>query len=204
MNRMIAALFHADVTGASLQNARAAFNLDRRPRIHPNRHTQRTPVPAGKVEVMEVFSYGCIACNNFQPTIEKLKAGLPSNAQMVFLPAAFIPSENWVMLQRAFVTAQALGIADRTHQRIFDAVWKSGELAISKSPQPTLEDAARCYARMSGVTADEFLEDRPFIFRRLQSEDGRYANRRDESDEHTLHHCERQISGRPAGAQGQR
>ena len=77
---------------------------------------------------------------------------------MVFLPAAFIPSENWVMLQRAYVTAQALGIADRTHQRIFDAVWKSGELAISKSPQPTIEDAARCYARMSGVTADEFLK----------------------------------------------
>lgn len=90
---------------------------------------------------MEVFSYGCIACNNFQPT-----------------PASFIPSENWVMLQRAYVTAQALDIADRTHQRIFDAVWKSGELASSKLPQPTIEDAARCYARLTGVLSSEFLK----------------------------------------------
>lgn len=77
---------------------------------------QRTSVPPGKVEVMEVFSYGCIACNSFQPIIEKLKSGLPANAEMVYLPASFIPSENWVMLQRAYLTAQALGIADRTHQ----------------------------------------------------------------------------------------
>jgi thiol:disulfide interchange protein DsbA len=110
---------------ASLQNAGAAQTWTEGReylRIDP---VQRTTVPAGKVEVMEVFSYGCIACNNFQPTIAKLKASLPSNAQMVFLPASFIPSENWVMLQRAYLTAQALGIAERTHQAIFDAVWKA-------------------------------------------------------------------------------
>ena len=38
---------------------------------------QRTTVPAGKVEVLEVFSYGCIACNSFQPIMEKLKSSLP-------------------------------------------------------------------------------------------------------------------------------
>ena len=30
---------------------------------------QRTNVPAGKVEVMEVFSYGCPSCNGFQPVM---------------------------------------------------------------------------------------------------------------------------------------
>lgn len=118
---------------------------------------QRTHVEAGKIEVMEVFSYGCTFCNRFQPTIDKLKHSLPPNAQLVYLPASFIASEDWPMLQRAYLTAQSLGIAERTHQAIFDAVWKSGELSINKIPLPSLEDAARCYARLSGVTPDEFL-----------------------------------------------
>lgn len=125
---------------------------------------QRTTVPAGKVEVMEVFSYGCIACNGFQPVIEKLKQKLPANAQMVFLPASFNPPEAWPMFQRAYFAAQSLGIADKTHQAMFDAVWKTGELAISdpvthrlKKPLPTIQDAAKCYARLTGVKPEAFL-----------------------------------------------
>jgi protein dithiol oxidoreductase (disulfide-forming) len=126
---------------------------------------QPTSVPAGKVEVMEVFSYGCPACNAFQPVMERLRRSLPKNAQLVFLPAAFNAAEDWPMLQRAYFTAQFLGIAERTHQGIFDAVWKpGGALAISdpdthrlKNPLPSIEDAARVYARLAGVKPEEFL-----------------------------------------------
>jgi thiol:disulfide interchange protein DsbA len=122
--------------------------------LSPVQHTQ---VPAGKVEVMEVFSYGCIACNRFQPTMEKLRHSLPANARMVFLPASFLPAEDWPMFQRAFFAAESLGISERTHQAIFDAVWTTGELAVSKNPQPTIEDAARCYERIAGVKPETFL-----------------------------------------------
>lgn len=68
------------------------------------------------------------------------------------------------MFQRAYFTAQLLGIAERTHQGIFDAVWKTGELAVVdpttqrlKSPAPTIEDAARCYARLAGVKPEAFV-----------------------------------------------
>jgi thiol:disulfide interchange protein DsbA len=125
---------------------------------------QQNHVAKGKVEVMEVFSYGCPGCNGFQPVIAALEHSLPANAQMVFLPASFNPQEDWVMLQRAYFTAQALGIAARTHQAIFDAVWKNGELAIAdpatrrlKNPLPSIEDAAKCYERLTGVKADTFL-----------------------------------------------
>jgi protein dithiol oxidoreductase (disulfide-forming) len=126
---------------------------------------QPTSVPAGKTEVMEVFSYGCPACNAFQPTMEKLRRSLPKDAQLVLLPAAFNPAEDWPMFQRAYFTAQYLGIAERTHQGIFDAVWKpGGALAISdpvthrlKNPLPSIEDAARVYARLAGVKPEEFL-----------------------------------------------
>ncbi|HUO18675.1 MAG TPA: thiol:disulfide interchange protein DsbA/DsbL [Steroidobacteraceae bacterium] len=125
--------------------------------------TQRTNVAPGKIEVLEVFSYGCPVCNAFQPTMELLKKALPANAQLAYLPAAFNKAEDWPMFQRAYFAAQALGIADRTHQLMFDAVWKTGELATVdeqhrlKSPQPTIEQAARAYARWTGVKAEDFL-----------------------------------------------
>jgi thiol:disulfide interchange protein DsbA len=121
-------------------------------------------VPAGKVEVLEVFSYGCPACNKYQPTVQLLKKSLPPNAQLAFLPAAFVPAEDWPMFQRAWFTAQALGIAERTHQQMYDAVWQTGELATSdpltnrlKSPQPPIEAAARLYAHWTGIKAEDFL-----------------------------------------------
>ena len=125
---------------------------------------QQTTVPSGKAEVMEVFSYGCPACNAFQPVMEKLRRSLPANAQLVYLPAAFNPAEDWPMFQRAFLAAQALGIAERTHQAMFDAVWKTGELGITvpetnrlKQPLPSIADAARFYARVAGVDPQQFL-----------------------------------------------
>jgi thiol:disulfide interchange protein DsbA len=125
---------------------------------------QRTSVPSGTVEVMEVFSYGCPGCNGFQPVMAALEHSLPPNAQMAFLPASFKPEEDWVMFQRAYFAAQTLGISARTHQAIFDAVWKTGELGIAdpatrrlKVPQPSIEDAAKCYQRLTGVKPEVFL-----------------------------------------------
>ena len=128
------------------------------------RPAQHTSVPSGKVEVMEVFSYACPVCNNFQEKLGKLRRSLPANATVVYLPASFNPAEDWPMFQRAYLAADALGIAERTHQAMYDAVWKTGELAITdsatnrlKSRQPSLEDAARCYARLAGVNPTKFL-----------------------------------------------
>jgi thiol:disulfide interchange protein DsbA len=127
------------------------------------RQPQRTSVAPGKIEVLEVFSYGCPACNSFEPTLELLKKSLPPNAQLAYLPAAFIPTEDWPMFQRAYFAAQALGIAERTHQQMYEAVWKTGELATTdsqhrlKSPQPSIEQAAAAYARWTGIKQEDFL-----------------------------------------------
>jgi len=100
-----------------------------------------------------------------KPVIRKLERSLPAGAQMVFLPASFSPSEDMPMLQRAFFAAQSLGVAERAHQAMFDAIWKTHELGVvdpttrrPKSPLPTLEDAARCYGRITGVSPTKFLE----------------------------------------------
>ena len=124
----------------------------------------RTTAAAGKVEVTEVFSYGCPACNQFDPIAGQLKASLPANAIFGYVPASFNPSEQWPMFQRAYLAAQAMGIAERTHSAMFKAVWTTGELAVVdlqthriKKPPPTIEDAAKFYARTAGVKAEDFL-----------------------------------------------
>jgi thiol:disulfide interchange protein DsbA len=126
---------------------------------------QPTSVPKGKIEVTEVFSYGCPACYHFVPVMKKLRQSLPANAVVNFLPAGFNPAEDWPMFQRAYLTAQMLGIADATHEAMFDAVWKTGELAILdqstgqlKAQLPTIEDAARFYNRAMGVSATDFID----------------------------------------------
>jgi thiol:disulfide interchange protein DsbA len=123
-----------------------------------------TALPSGKVEVTEVFSYACPACNLFVPTMHKLKTSLPPNAVLDFLPASFNPSEDWPMFQLAYITAQTLGVADQTHDAMFNAVWQSGELAVIdpgsrgiKSRLPTIEDAAKFYKAQAGVPVDKFL-----------------------------------------------
>ena len=125
----------------------------------------RTSVPAGKVEVTEVFSYGCPHCSNFRPVIKQMKAALPPNAQMTFVPASFNPGESWPLFQRAYCTAENLGVADKAHDAMFDAVWKTNELAVVdmstgriKSPAPTIEDVARVYNKVAGVPVDKFIE----------------------------------------------
>ncbi|UGB45846.1 thiol:disulfide interchange protein DsbA/DsbL [Frateuria edaphi] len=131
-------------------------------RIEP---AQSKATSTDKIEVTEVFSYGCPACNQFHPVVGQLAASLPSNAVMAYLPASFIPQENWPMLQRAYFTAKALGVAEKCNDAMYDAVWKSGELSAMNQAGnglkphdalPTIADAAKVYAKC-GADPKEFV-----------------------------------------------
>lgn len=122
------------------------------------------PIP-GKVEVTEVFSYACPACNAFVPTADKLKKSLPPQAFMTHLPASFIPQEDWPMFQQAWCTAKVLGIAEQTHDAMFRAVWQTGQLATTdprtnrlRNPLPSIEDAAKYYSGLTHVPVKKFLD----------------------------------------------
>lgn len=116
-----------------------------------------------KVEVLEVFSYACPACNVFRVFADKIKADLPANAEMTYLPAAFRSDEDWPAFQRAFFAAQALGLVDKTHNAMFDAVWKEGSLKVSDpvthklaQPLPSIDDIAKFYATY-GAKPEDFV-----------------------------------------------
>jgi thiol:disulfide interchange protein DsbA len=125
---------------------------------------QPTGLAPGKIQVTEIFSYACPGCNRFYPVADRLQASLPANAVLDFLPASFRPDEDWPTFQRAYLAAKQMGIDKRTHDAMFDAVWKSGELAVvdpatqrAKRPAPTLTDVARFYAQVAGVKPEAFL-----------------------------------------------
>lgn len=123
---------------------------------------RETPTP-GKALVTEVFSYACPACNAFAPTMRKLRAAMPK-AEFRFVPAGFIPAEDWPVFQRAYCTALVLGVADKAHDEVFKAVWTTGELATTepgtqrlKQVMPTIEDLAKFYNRQTGVKVADFV-----------------------------------------------
>jgi thiol:disulfide interchange protein DsbA len=120
-----------------------------------------------KVVVTEVFSFACPACNAFQPYIDKLEAELPQGAVLEFVPASFIPTEDWPVFQRAYFTAKALGVdTQQSHDAMFKAIWgPNGSLATydqatqrpkSKDNMPTIQDVAKFYGNY-GAKPDEFV-----------------------------------------------
>jgi thiol:disulfide interchange protein DsbA len=125
---------------------------------------QPTGIP-DKIVVTEAFSYACPACNAFHTTADQLAQSLPSNAVMTYLPVSFRPDENFPLFQRAYFAAKALGVADKTYDAMFDAVWKTGELASDdlttgrpkpQSAWPTIDDVAKFYAKY-GVDPKQFV-----------------------------------------------
>lgn len=123
------------------------------------------PVAGAKVvPIVEIFSYGCPACNMFQPSMQSLESKVPAGA-VDYLPASWIAAESWPLFQRAYLTAKALGVAHKAHQAMFGAIWSTGELAVTdlktgrlRSRQPTIEEVAVFYQRVTAVPAAKFVE----------------------------------------------
>jgi thiol:disulfide interchange protein DsbA len=72
------------------------------------------------VEVVEVFWYGCPHCHRFQPYVENWLLSEPKNVSFLRLPA--ILNERWAIHARAYYTAEALGVLERIHPALFDAM----------------------------------------------------------------------------------
>jgi protein dithiol oxidoreductase (disulfide-forming) len=125
---------------------------------------QPTGIP-DKIVVTEAFSYACPACFQFHTTADQLAQSLPAGAVMNYLPVSFRPDENFPLFQRAYYAAKAMGVADKTYDAMFDAIWKSGELASDdlatgrpkpQSAWPTIDDVAKFYAKY-GIDPKQFV-----------------------------------------------
>jgi thiol:disulfide interchange protein DsbA len=102
-----------------------------------------------KVIVSEVFSYACPHCAHFQPYIEQLKSQLPAGVEFELVPAVFQP--GWEPFARAFYTAKSMGLVDKTHQALFDAIHRDHK------PIRTIEDLANLFYANYGANAASFI-----------------------------------------------
>jgi len=102
----------------------------------------------GKVEVVEVFSYGCVHCAQFAPVAEKLRKQLPAGVEFKMLPAPF--SAEWLPYARAYYAAKQLGVLDKTHLQLFVAKF------AQHYPINSLDELADFYASQ-GVNRAEFM-----------------------------------------------
>ena len=107
------------------------------------------PTASGnKVEVIEVFSYGCIHCAHFQPTVDTWKKKMPANVQFSYLPAFFNP--YFALMGRVFYTAEALGVQEKSHDAVFTAIFDE------KKPFQKMEDIAEFY-KAYGTKPEDFI-----------------------------------------------
>ena len=92
-------------------------------------HYQKLDVPvetqdAAAIEVVEVFSYACVHCKTFDPSLEAWKTGLPEGVQFRRVPAIF--DKTWEWFAQAYYAAEVLGVSDQVHTPMFVAIHDQG------------------------------------------------------------------------------
>ena len=92
--------------------------------IAEGRYVQ-APIPASvetgnKIEVREIFWYGCPHCYVLEPGLTRWLKKLPANAQFVRTPGTASP--RWLIHGQAYYTFEALGITKKVHNAFFQAV----------------------------------------------------------------------------------
>ena len=107
------------------------------------------PVPVatpGKIEVVEMFWYGCPHCYDLEPSTQAWLKRKPDNVAFVRIAVSF--GASWEPGARAYYAAEALGVLDKLHQPLFEAYHQRRPLGDV--------DALAAFAAEHGVDAEAF------------------------------------------------
>jgi thiol:disulfide interchange protein DsbA len=111
----------------------------------------RAPVsaPAGKVEVVEFFWYGCPHCFHFEPFLEAWAAKLPPDVVFRRVPVAFreVP---FAIHQRLYYALEGMGMIPGMHGKVFNAIH---EQKLKLDTIETITD----FVVKQGLDKDKFL-----------------------------------------------
>jgi len=107
------------------------------------------PQIAGKIEVLEFFSYACPHCNAFEPTLDAWVKKLPADVAFQRVPVPFLM--NAESFQRTYYALQTLGQLDVLQRKVFTAV----HVEHARLDKPA--DIAALVAK-NGVDATKFLD----------------------------------------------
>jgi len=103
-------------------------------------------VDPSKVEVMEFFWYGCPHCYHFEPDLNAWLKKKPDNVVFIRQPAIF--NARWAAHAKAFYTAEVLGVLDKVHADLYDAIQNKKQALESEA------DLAKFFADHGVAEAD--------------------------------------------------
>jgi thiol:disulfide interchange protein DsbA len=114
---------------------------------------QPTSVAPGKIEVVEVFWYGCTHCYALEPFIQAWLKKLPPDVEFVRVPVIW--SSTHRAHARMYYTLQALGKVDALHTKVFDEMHQNRKPLVGGSDADTLK-AQQAFATANGISATDF------------------------------------------------
>jgi len=100
-----------------------------------------------KVEVLEVFFYGCIHCYNLEPFVKQWLENKPADVEFYRMPVVF--RDDYKPLAQAYYTAEKLGVLDKIHEQLFSAIHKDQRQLFTEGP-------LKEFFIEQGVDGDEF------------------------------------------------
>ena len=83
------------------------------------------PLPTdskAKIEVVEFFWYECPHCYALEPYLDAWVKKLPKDVEFRRIPATF--NERWVLSARVYYALEAMGLVDKLHRPLMDAIHK--------------------------------------------------------------------------------
>ncbi len=88
-----------------------------------NPTTQAIPTdnPA-KIEVIELFWYGCPHCYAMEPALSAWVKKLPPDVYFKRVPG--LPQPAWAPMAKAYYAMETLGITEKLHGKLFEAIHK--------------------------------------------------------------------------------
>jgi len=138
-------------------------------------YPQPATLPKGKVEVNEVFWYGCSHCFALDPVLESWKANKPAYVEFVRIPVIWGPSHR--QHARLFYTLQKLG-RDDLHPKVFAAIHQGGKTLMASTDQEA-RAMHLSFLKENGVSEKQFNDayDSPDVAKQVdlaQELTGRY------------------------------
>jgi thiol:disulfide interchange protein DsbA len=113
---------------------------------------QPTNVAPGKVEVVEVFWYGCPHCAALEPFIQSWMKNKPEYIEFVRVPVMWGPVHR--AHAKLFYLLRALNRAD-LDTKVFDIIHKDGNMLVSNDEQVTRKMQLD-FLKTQGVSAEDF------------------------------------------------
>ena len=106
-----------------------------------------SPVPVsqpGKIEVVELFWYGCPHCYAFEPTIVPWSEKLPQMSISCACLALF--GGIWNVHGQMFLTLESMGVEHDVHNAVFEAIHKEHKKLATRKKWP-ISSPARAWTR---------------------------------------------------------